>query len=293
MRLSRVCFGAAVLLVLASANALPAQHLLYVEHDGQPALVVGASEIFPRIRSKDKLITAHTSRLALAPTAEFLPFFVAIRDLRVSTSGILVRGSSAINNDLHVTGNFEAGYRLDDVFVVFDITTEHSGRQIFLWEIGNMLSHETKAVHITVPLTSPLGSGHYEIHVFAGGGEVLTSQIPVGVREGALDRMIAKRVAQKADGPPQPYVGPVPEYPPDLRKSNASGEAVISFLIDRHGGVRGPEIKSATAPAFGESALAAARLWRFLPAVKDGRPIETRAEMPFVFPPPHPAENKS
>lgn len=290
MQLPRVCLGAALLLfpVLAAA-----QNLLYVEYEGQPALVVGASDNYPRIRVKDKLVTLHVSRLALKPVEEYLPFFVAIRNLEMSTSGISFGGTSAVNNDLHLTGNFESAYRLDDVFIVFDITAERAGRQILVWDIGTLLAHEPRTIALTLPLTGQLGSGEYQIHLFAGGGEVLTSQIPAGVRDAALDRMVAKRVAKKADGPPQPYIGPVPEYPPALRKANEKGEALISFTIDRHGGVRMPEVKSATNSAFADSALAAARLWRFIPAVKNGRPVETQAVMPFVFTPPHPDEHKS
>jgi len=55
---------------------------------------------------------------------------------------------------------------------------------------------------------------------------------------------------------------------------------------DRRGAVLDPSVVTATAPEFGEAALAAIRQWRFLPKVKAGRPLETRATMPFDFCPP-------
>jgi TonB family protein len=47
-----------------------------------------------------------------------------------------------------------------------------------------------------------------------------------------------------------------------------------------------PQVKEASDPAFGESAVVAARQWRFLPRVKNGRAVETQVDMPFDFAPP-------
>ena len=82
---------------------------------------------------------------------------------------------------------------------------------------------------------------------------------------------------------PRPFVGPSPEYPPGLRKAKVKGEAMIRLQIRANGAVLDPQVRSASDPAFGEAALAAIRMWRFLPKVKDGRPVGTEAEMPFSF----------
>jgi TonB family protein len=50
--------------------------------------------------------------------------------------------------------------------------------------------------------------------------------------------------------------------------------------------VHDPTPKCTTDPAFGEAALEAVRFWRFLPKVKDGRPVEALVELPFSFTPP-------
>jgi TonB family protein len=52
-----------------------------------------------------------------------------------------------------------------------------------------------------------------------------------------------------------------------------------------------PVVKSASDPAFGEAALGAVKLWRFLPRVKDDYPPETRADVPVVFSQPNPSPN--
>ena len=68
-----------------------------------------------------------------------------------------------------------------------------------------------------------------------------------------------------------------------LLKTNIAGEAVIALTVSPNGRVLDPQIKRATDPAFGEAALAAARLWRFLPKVETGRAVATTVEMPFQF----------
>jgi TonB family protein len=82
---------------------------------------------------------------------------------------------------------------------------------------------------------------------------------------------------------PQPLAGPPPEYPAKLRDAKLGGHAAVHLKISKTGRVSDLQVSSATDPAFGESALAAARQWRFLPRVVDGTPVESTAEMPFVF----------
>lgn len=76
--------------------------------------------------------------------------------------------------------------------------------------------------------------------------------------------MTQKRIAGVQEAPPQPLLGPGPEYPPSLLKAGANGQAIIALRIGVNGQVYDPTVKSAMAPAFGEAALVAVRLWRFL-----------------------------
>ena len=71
-----------------------------------------------------------------------------------------------------------------------------------------------------------------------------------------------------------------------LLQAKTRGQAIISIHIDARGQVSNPAVKSAAAPAFGEAALAAVRLWRFVPEVKGGRPVEAQVDLPFDFTPP-------
>jgi len=98
--------------------------------------------------------------------------------------------------------------------------------------------------------------------------------------------MVAARIGHDQDVGPRPLITPAPDYPDALRKTKQKGQAVLAFRIGVRGEILEPTVTSATDPAFGEAALAAIRLWRFLPQVRGGSPVETAAEMPFNFAPP-------
>jgi TonB family protein len=74
-----------------------------------------------------------------------------------------------------------------------------------------------------------------------------------------------------------------PEYPHALKKAGVAGQAIISFVVDVSGSTRDVEIVSATHPAFGRAAADAVAKWKFKPGVKDGRPVNTRMQVPVGF----------
>jgi len=266
---------------------LAAQQLLYTEYAGQMHLVRRARDTRPCVEVEGKLVTAPGDRYALRKIDEYLPVFISVQDLNVRTTHLEIVGSpTQLNHEFHFKARFETPYRLDDVFMVLDLDTESAGKTLFLCEIGQLTPREPKPVALTIPLAYALGSGHFHIHLFVGGPEALHSAIPFAEREAALDRMVAKRIQAAGDAEPKLFIGPTPEYPSSLRKAKAKGQTVVSVRIGTNGRTLEPVVKSASDPAFGEAALAAVRLWRFLPKVKDGRPVETKAEIPFDFAPP-------
>ena len=74
-----------------------------------------------------------------------------------------------------------------------------------------------------------------------------------------------------------------------MLKTKTSGLVTVSLRIGANGRVYDPQVKESPNPAMGEAALAAVRMWRFLPQVKNGRPVEVEANLPIQFTPP---ENK-
>ena len=283
--------SAALFLLPLLAAPLAAQHVLLAEDAGKLYVVCAARGPRPYVEKDGKVESIDTHRFVLREVPEYLPAFISVRDISVRTTSMTIGLSGQqINNNFFFDATFESMYRLKDVFLVLYLDTEREGKAIFLSEIGNMEPDKAVPISIGVPVNGPLGSGNYSIYVFAGHSEVLQSMIPFGVQEAALDRMVAKRVENVRDAAPRLFIGPFPKYPPSLKKANIRGQALISLRIGANGGVYNPKVASATDPAFGEVALTAVRLWRFLPKVKDGIPVETQANVPFNFAPPDPVK---
>ena len=284
----------ALLLYPVLASPLAAQHVLLVEEGGKFALVRAANGTNPCVEKEGKVVSTNGYKFALKGVPGYLPVFVTVRNVNVRTTYLTTTHQGGqFNNDFHFDAEFETGYHLKDVFVVLALDTEQRGRSLFLWEVGELVPNEGRYVHIIVPMDSPIGSGRYTFHLFSGGAEVLQSLVSFGDREVALNRMVAAQIKDVREAGPKLYMGLGPEYPPAMKKRNIKGQAVISVRIGANGDVFDPVVKSATDPAFGEAALAAVKLWRFLPKVKNGYPVETKADVPVVFAPPGPAADKT
>ncbi len=265
---------------------LAAQNVLYVEYDGKPRLVQGAEGTEPRIELSGKLTTVNGNRFALKKIEEYLPIFISVRDLQVRSTYDTVDGAGQLNNTMFFNAKFETSYRLENVFLLLDLDLDQAGKVFFLYEVGRLEPNKPKPLSLKVPLASQLGSGQFHFHLFVAGAEALHSEISFFERESSLDRMIARRIANVQEAAPKPFIGPAPEYPALLWKSKIKGQAVITIRIRPNGSILDPAVKSASDPAFGEAALAAAREWRFLPRVKNGHPVESVVQMPFLFSPP-------
>ncbi len=269
-----------------------AQHVLVAEDGGQLFLVCGANGAIPLVQKEGKVVPITPHGFALREVPEFAPIFVTVRNVNVVVSHASTQaGEGEFNNDFHFDAEFECDRRLTDVFVVLALDSERAGKTLFLWEVGTLEPSRVKAVSIVAPMGSPMGFGHYNVHLFSGGAEVMQSLLPFGESEMAMNRMVASRIKGVHDASPRFFVGPSPAYPPQLKKANLKGQAVVSVRIGANGEVYEPKVKTATDPAFGEAALRAVRLWRFIPKVKDGYPVETKVDVPIVFTQPNPVAN--
>ena len=237
-----------------------------------------------------KQVAAEGRRFALYKVEEYLPVFISVRDIDVGSSYMEMDGA-AINHEFKLRAKLETPYNLDNVFIVLELDTASAGKVIFMTEVGQLKPRDVKYLSLRVPMQSAMGSGQYLIHLFSNGSEVLNTNIDPMYRETVVDRMTEKRIASVKDAAPKLFFGPTPDYPTTLWKSKTSGKVVVSMRIGANGRVYDPAVKSASDPAFGEAALTAVRLWRFLPRVKDGHAIETVASMPLDFtPPPEPVK---
>ncbi len=274
-----------VLGLAAPVAPLSAQLAFFAEHDGKFMLVHNVSGDQPCVQDKGKLVPVFSNRLALRPVKEFMPFFVSVRDVKTWDTYDQLE-TSAINYCLYFSATFESPFALDDTFIVLDMHTDRRGHVLFVHQIGPLRAGIPDPVFLQVPVAGEVGSGKYHYHVFFRGVEVLTSDLPPPVREAALDKMVADRIAGEDAAPVRVFIGPDPVYPRTLLQAGTRGRAVVDFLVDARGRVREAKLKSATNPAFGTATLTAIRDWRFLPQVVRGRPVETKIEMPFDFAPP-------
>ncbi len=76
-----------------------------------------------------------------------------------------------------------------------------------------------------------------------------------------------------------------PRFPDALLLNDAikEGEASVLVSVDSKGELIDALVTRDTHRAFGEEALAAVRQWRFEPALRDDRPVNTRTELHFHF----------
>jgi iron complex outermembrane receptor protein len=94
----------------------------------------------------------------------------------------------------------------------------------------------------------------------------------------------APRVAQ-ADvlTPPKVLHGVKAEYPPEAAASDREGDVVVLATISARGDVSAVEVAEHGGDPFDDAALAAARQWKFSPALRNGKPIESQVRIPFHF----------
>lgn len=228
----------------------------------------------------------------LKPAADYLPALITIRNrfFKKGERAISDEGASPVHlvhaGRFVYTADLEAPCSIENAILVLALTSPQDGRKLYIREIGDLQAHRSVRISIDEIVPYRLSGVRLErTYVFSNGNEVFTSEIHEGERKAALDRMVAKRVAAVHDAEIQPLSIFNPVYPASL-KSKVKGQAVVAFRVDVHGDVLDPKVTSASDPSFGEAAVEAIRLWRFVPKVQGGAPVEAKATLPFEFSPP-------
>lgn len=92
----------------------------------------------------------------------------------------------------------------------------------------------------------------------------------------------AAKVTSKAT--PLYYKNPKPAYPTLARKRNWQGSVVLSIMVLKNGAVGEVTIhKSSGHQMLDNSALKTVKTWRFLPGMKNGRPVRMVVQVPIHF----------
>ncbi len=81
-----------------------------------------------------------------------------------------------------------------------------------------------------------------------------------------------------------PSDNPMPQFPPTLMMDGITrGQVVVAVSIDPEGKVQDAMVLAHTHPRLADTALAALREWRFLPARLDGTPVPVQTELTIDF----------
>lgn len=83
--------------------------------------------------------------------------------------------------------------------------------------------------------------------------------------------------------PPKAIKKVEPDYPIGLRASRLQGEVVVEFVVTAEGRVTDAIVVRSTNPLFEEPALEAIRKWTFEPGRVDGKPVNTKLQLPIGF----------
>lgn len=281
---STLCLSA--LFLACSAPFAWSQHVLVVTDGGKPEIVVGAHGLLPMVLENGKPRVFRANRFALVKAGEYLPLFVAVRHAQAGTSALRFNTGDEVNKDFHFSCELETAYPLADVFLVILLKNDRADKGVFLYEVGEMEPRHTVPISLEIPTVMDNAPGQYELYLFSGGRELFQSMMPFGLVESALNKIVREHLKGVQNASPQPFLGPMPEYPDALAKKKMAGSATVSFAIGVDGAVSDPALVSASRPEFGAAAMEVIRQWRFLPKVKDGHPVATRAQLPFEFPAP-------
>jgi formylglycine-generating enzyme len=74
-----------------------------------------------------------------------------------------------------------------------------------------------------------------------------------------------------------------PAYSEEARKAKSEGSVLISIIVDAEGRARNVKVIRKFGLGLDENAVEAVRLWRFIPAQKDGKPVASQANIEVNF----------
>ncbi len=283
---SRATFVGLVALLLPFTAA--AQTRLYVQGPGDKYYPVVQMLHGQPCRVEDNhLIPMPDRKLVLGKADEYLPICLKVSGVETHSTGIMARDVWAhTSNTFQFSVTLEVPYLVEGVMVALVLEVEPQGKQISVHDVGRLEPGVARRLTFQVPLEGDHLAGKYSYHMLVGGEEVFTSELSESFRESVLAQMVARRVAEAKQASPAVFFAPEPVYPAGLFRSGIKGQAVVKTRITPRGEPLAPVVVSATQPAFGDAALAAVRLTRFLPRVVDGRALECEVSLPFDFAPP-------
>ena len=283
-----------LLLMLALGRPASAQQVLFVKQGDRFEPVVSMEAAAPVVVVDGKLgpaaLTGGQFTYATGPAKTFAPYFVTVRNLAIAAQDhITDPNGRPEDRELSFRADFDSAVAVDGVYLALEVKgSTTSVNDLYAYEVGRLRPGVTTPVQFLMRFDADWADCKATLHLFAGGLEVLHSEMPPAQVARNLDQMVQVKLKGVTNAPPKPFMCPPPAYPAAALGSDAAGSATIAFEIGITGAVLDPVVKQASQPEFGQAALAAVRQWRFLPRMKNGQPVATRVELPLNFKPPVP-----
>ncbi len=89
----------------------------------------------------------------------------------------------------------------------------------------------------------------------------------------------------ESNNAPKPKIHNAPqiEYPPGLAEQGVVGGAILELVIGASGNVASAKVLRSSHPEFAQAAEEGVKKWAFIPAMKDGQPVESRWRIAVTF----------
>jgi TonB family protein len=257
------------------------------------AIEDGTSKIVKQIRMNRPVVDAGGGKLtgtasnqfALMKAKLYRPGLVTWKELKVGTYHSEDMGGGRFNYEIRITGRATSDTNFKNCFLVLEMASWKDTGWVFT-EIPDMPAGRSIDFNFAFPLAVQIEGGSYHVHLFSDGIEILHTRMPppyVTAQKKKTEELLAGR---QKDFPAIP-ARPVPaKYPDELKDSGVTGSASVRCTVTTRGEVSRPELVHATNEAFGRAAMEAVVQWKFDPALKDRRIVESNFVVPFSFKPP-------
>jgi len=276
------------LALLTSAPAVFAQNILVVKYNDRPQ-VVRAFAFGNAIVVVDgkEANAAGSTQFTLQPVPAYRKGLVTVSQLGVTDTRN--ENGTSILYGTDINAHLLTDVPLKRCFVVLEIPAGLD-KGLYVSELADLNPGEDRKMRISEQFQERLLEAKYTLHFFSDGAELLnTTMDPAYIAEQTKKTDQVMREAMLKKQPDHsvrmaPGIAPaVPVYPADLKAQGIAGSAKVSCTINANGDLVSVSVVDATDPRFGEALAAAARQWKFEPAVKDHQFVDTTVVVPYDF----------
>lgn len=278
--------------LLATAPRSWAQNVFVANEDGRFWPVKEIRFGHPRIEVEGKITACHSQLFALVKTPAYRPGFVVLPRFTLLTHHLNVgRAGARLNYELRIHGVAKSDVARQNCFFVLEFTAGR-GTSFTYAEMPDLEAGKEEDFSVAIPIAEPVEEGRYTLHLFSDGAELLHSRMPPAYVEAQQQKAAGFWSGQTQDFPAVPARRVPAVYPAELASQSVEGRVEVRCRINAQGGVESAEVVECSQPAFAEPALAAVRQWKFDPAVKERRLVDSTEIVTIQIKPPDQGKSK-